>query len=53
MCKCKLFCRLNEEIEDFINYITPKEQESYMRESVVERIRNVVQGLWSKNVKVC
>ena len=40
------FFSLNEEIKDFYDYMHPTPAEQHMRNQVVNRIRNVIQGLW-------
>ncbi|XP_070574388.1 terminal nucleotidyltransferase 4B-like [Ptychodera flava] len=37
---------LHEEILDFYRWISPREEEHLMRVEVVERIRNIIRGLW-------
>ena len=38
--------RLHEEILDFADYMSPRQEEHAMRKEVVERIRNVVTRKW-------
>ena len=42
-----IFCSLHEEILDFYQYIYPRPEEHYMRQDVVNRITQVIKGLWS------
>jgi len=39
---------LHDEIKDFYEYMSPTPEEANMRSDVVDRIRNVISGLWSK-----
>ncbi|XP_065581191.1 terminal nucleotidyltransferase 4B-like isoform X2 [Artemia franciscana] len=39
---------LHEEIEDFMEYISPTPEEHSMREGVVNRIRGLIKSIWSE-----
>lgn len=40
--------RLHEEMEDFIEYMSQSDEEIYMRNEVVRRIKDVVKELWAE-----
>ena len=39
-------CRLHEEIDDYLKYVTPTEAEHALRKLTVDRIRQVAIDLW-------
>lgn len=41
-----LSCRLHDEIEDFYRYMQPTPAEHQMRLGVIQRIKEVILGLW-------
>ena len=42
----RFFSSLNEEIQDFLNYIKPRPEEDAIRRDVVERVKAVIKQLW-------
>lgn len=40
------WCRLHQEINEFVEYIQPTAEELTMRQGVVDRVRAVVLELW-------
>lgn len=51
---CVSLFRLHEEIKDFYEYMSPREEEERMRMEVVDRIKRVIKDLWpSAEVRLC
>jgi len=44
--RISFFYSLHEEIKDFYDYMCPTAAERYMRQQVVQRIRDVIHDLW-------
>lgn len=45
--------RLNQEIDDFVKFIEPSEDEELMRQVTMQRLSKVVKRLWSDAVVLC